>query len=87
MVYIFITNRFRRMFMRSFGEEIQKLEDSFFVGRKTELELFRNFILTEENNKRILNVCGTGGIGKSTLLDQFRRVSEQNGVPFFCVDS
>ncbi|WHY77213.1 hypothetical protein QNH20_24575 [Neobacillus sp. WH10] len=51
--------------MRSFGEEIQKLEDSFFVGRKTELELFRNFILTEENNKRILTFVVLKVLGKA----------------------
>lgn len=72
--------------MSSFGEEIRRLEESFFVGRKTELELFRNFVFNPESKARILNVSGTGGIGKSSLLDQFRRICDFEGVPFFLLD-
>lgn len=73
--------------MSSLGEEISRLEDSFFVGRKTELELFRNFVFNAECKERILNISGTGGIGKSSLLDQFQRICSQEGIPFFLLDS
>ena len=72
--------------MSSFGEEIRRLEESFFVGRKMELIIFRNFVYNKENKERILNISGTGGIGKSSLLDQFRRICDQEGIPFFLLD-
>ncbi|RAP73436.1 LuxR C-terminal-related transcriptional regulator [Paenibacillus montanisoli] len=72
--------------MRSFGEEIRRLEERFFVGRRTETELFRNFVFDAEGKARILNISGTGGIGKSSLLDQFRRICDQEGIPFFHMD-
>jgi DNA-binding CsgD family transcriptional regulator len=72
--------------MSSFGEEIRRLEESFFVGRKTELSIFRHFICDKDNKERILNISGTGGIGKSSLLDQFRRICVQEGIPFFLLD-
>ncbi|MGJ7921707.1 LuxR C-terminal-related transcriptional regulator [Neobacillus sp. LXY-4] len=72
--------------MSSFGEEIRRLEERFFVGRKTELSNFRNFLCNIENKERILNISGTGGIGKSFLLDQFRRICNSEGIPFFLLD-
>lgn len=73
--------------MGNFGEEIRQLEESFFVGRKTELDIFRDFVFNLESTARILNISGTGGIGKSSLLDQFQRICKQEGVPFFLLDS
>lgn len=72
--------------MSSFGEEIRRLEESFFVGRKMELEIFRNFLGNTEKKERILNISGTGGIGKSSLLDQFRRICDTEGIPFISLD-
>ncbi|CAH1227011.1 hypothetical protein PAECIP111891_06054 [Paenibacillus allorhizoplanae] len=74
--------------MGNFGEEIRQLEEDFFVGRKMELDLFRNLVRSESTS-HILNISGTGGIGKSSLLDQFQRICIHEGVPFFqmdCVD-
>lgn len=73
--------------LSSFGEEIRRLEESFFVGRKMELEQFRHFLGNPESKERILNVSGTGGIGKSSLLDQFRRICDLEEIPFFLLDS
>jgi len=72
--------------MNSYGEEIRRLEESFFVGREMELIIFRDFVFNLENKQRILNISGTGGIGKSYLLDQFRRICDKEGVPFFLLD-
>lgn len=72
--------------MSSFGEEIRRLEEMFFVGRNMELSIFRKLVCNIENKERILNVSGTGGIGKSSLLDQFRRICDLEGIPFFLLD-
>jgi DNA-binding CsgD family transcriptional regulator/GTPase SAR1 family protein len=72
--------------MFNLGEEISYLENNYFVGRKSELDLFRNFFLRSEHNKRILNVFGTGGVGKSTLIEQFKQISAQEEIPFVFLD-
>ncbi|KRE82404.1 hypothetical protein ASG89_14185 [Paenibacillus sp. Soil766] len=73
--------------MSSLGEEIKRLEESFFVGRMKELKLFKDFVLGAASHARILSISGTGGIGKSSLLDQFRRICGDEDVPFFLLDS
>ncbi|WP_127529235.1 LuxR family transcriptional regulator [Paenibacillus kobensis] len=75
--------------MSSFGDEIRQLEESYFVGRSMELEAFRNIVVNSDSTSTILNISGTGGIGKSSLLDQFQRICAREGVPFIqldCVD-
>lgn len=50
-----------------------------FVGRQEQISLFRsNLLLDPENSLRrfIFNVWGQGGVGKSTLLRQFRQIAE-----------
>lgn len=73
--------------MRSFGDEISQLEEHFFVGREEELAIFKSLISSDQPKERILNISGTGGIGKSSLLDQFRRICEEQGKSFFLLDS
>jgi tetratricopeptide (TPR) repeat protein/isopentenyldiphosphate isomerase len=45
-----------------------------FVGRKRESMIFDNMLHGESEN-RILNVTGIGGIGKSTLVEEFGRIA------------
>lgn len=50
-----------------------------FVGRHSELELFRAALESEEPPFCVLFLYGPGGIGKSALLDQFRDVAVSHG--------
>jgi DNA-binding CsgD family transcriptional regulator len=72
--------------MFNLGEEISNLENNYFVGRETELDLFRNFTSQSNDHKRILNVWGTGGVGKSTLIEQFKQICAQEEIPFVLLD-
>jgi len=57
-----------------------------FVGRRTELELFRSALVDEEPPFNLLFVHGPGGIGKTALLDQYARLSAEAGRPVLRLD-
>lgn len=48
---------------------IRQKRSSFFVGRSEECDLFETFLLKSEIC--LLNIYGVGGVGKSTLLEQY----------------
>ena len=50
-----------------------------FVGRENELEIFRTALLADEPPFVALHVNGPGGVGKSTLLEEFARVAREAG--------
>ncbi|WP_409343188.1 LuxR C-terminal-related transcriptional regulator [Paenibacillus sp. MBLB4367] len=63
---------------------IQQREDDFLVGREGQLERYLRFLNGEALcGKNVWNVYGTGGLGKSTLIDAFRRMSVQHGGALF----
>jgi len=66
---------------------IKQMESRFFVGREREKDLFIDFLTQEYPYNKILNVHGMGGIGKSFLLDEYRRLAELHHVPFLLLDS
>lgn len=71
----------------SIAEEIDRMEHQYLVGRDRELECFLACLADEASTWRILNVYGTGGVGKSYLLDEFRRLAEKAQVPYLYMDS
>lgn len=72
---------------RKWGERKQDLEKQLFVGRQAEQEFFRSYLLENRKEAPIINIYGTAGIGKSSLVSQYRNISEQYGVPFILLDS
>ncbi|WP_221482155.1 helix-turn-helix transcriptional regulator [Cohnella xylanilytica] len=67
---------------------IERREDDFLVGREGELERYRRYLDGEApNGRNVWCLYGTGGVGKSTLLDAFRRMSVQRGAAFLYMDS
>lgn len=67
---------------------IQQKENDFLVGRDRETDRYLRFLTGESlNGKNVWNVYGTGGVGKSTLLDTFRRMSIEHDCVFLYVDS
>jgi DNA-binding winged helix-turn-helix (wHTH) protein len=50
-----------------------------FVGRENEIEIFRSALLADEPPFVALHVNGPGGVGKTTLVEEFARVAEEAG--------
>ncbi|MFC0214997.1 LuxR C-terminal-related transcriptional regulator [Paenibacillus chartarius] len=66
---------------------LDEREDAYLVGRERERALFEQFLNGDSGLKRIWSLYGTGGVGKSTLLDAFRRQARRRGAAFFLLDS
>lgn len=68
---------------KSLQDILKQRQRSDFVGREGQLNLFRqNLELPLEDDRRrfLFNVWGQGGVGKSTLLRQFRKIAEDGKV-------
>ena len=66
---------------KSFQEILKQRQQKSFVGREEQINFFRsNLALSLESDQRrfILSVFGQGGVGKTTLLKQFRKIAEEN---------
>jgi DNA-binding CsgD family transcriptional regulator len=62
-------------------------DEAYFIGRKEHLNYFRR-LLESKQGKKLLNIYGTGGVGKSTLMDYFKKyASEQESVRFISLES
>ncbi len=71
----------------TFRTLLGQLADEDFAGRSFELSLFREKLKPESPSaERIVNVYGPGGIGKTSLLAQFRRIAENAGAAYASVD-
>ncbi|CAI6061408.1 helix-turn-helix transcriptional regulator [Cohnella sp. JJ-181] len=70
-----------------FVNEIDQIERHYLVGRQKETHFFCEQLAEKRHRGRILNIYGTGGVGKSYLLDEFRRIVHQAGARFLLLDS
>jgi tetratricopeptide (TPR) repeat protein len=57
-----------------------------FTGRQAEMNTFRRLLTADDPEYVILHVFGVGGIGKSSLLRQYRRIAQALGYPVAIVD-
>jgi len=71
----------------SLRNELDRLEERYFVGREQEISKFADFIRGDTADFRIINIYGTAGMGKSTLVDRFRRIASETGNVFILADS
>lgn len=70
----------------SLADRLNAARQRFFVGREAERSLFRDALVAPELPFNLLHIYGPGGIGKTTLLGEFRRVCAQNQVPIIYLD-
>ncbi|MEH2445146.1 MAG: tetratricopeptide repeat protein [Nostoc sp.] len=65
---------------KSLQDILKQRQQSGFVGREDQINQFRqNLGLPLEDDRRcfLFNVWGQGGVGKSTLLRQFRKIADE----------
>ena len=60
----------------SLAEHLKQARHARFVGREGELNLFTSTLRAEHLPFFVLHVFGPGGVGKTTLLQEFIRISE-----------
>jgi len=68
------------------GDYIRQMKQHSFVGRTEEIRLFKQF-LSYGLFEKILYLWGPGGIGKSTLLQEFSHCCKEEGIQFIQLDS
>ena len=59
------------------ADRLASARRSRFVGREAEIEIFRAALLADEPPFVVLHVTGAGGVGKTTLLQEFARVARR----------
>ncbi len=60
----------------SLAEHLRQARHARFVGREGELNLFSSAVRAEHLPFFVLHIFGPGGVGKTTLLQEFIRLSE-----------
>ncbi|MGI2908324.1 AAA family ATPase [Tolypothrix sp. VBCCA 56010] len=73
--------------MTSLLQRLSAERNRRFVGRGRELELFHHAIASPELPFHILHVFGPGGVGKTTLMQQFLRFCEQSKISTIYVEA
>lgn len=68
------------------GERLRAARHSRFVGRAAEKEIFHSALQAAELPFYVLYVYGPGGIGKTTLLQEYALIARQVGFPAFYLD-
>ena len=75
-----------RLVSRSAPHRIARIADRLasarrrrFVGRQAEIALFRSALLSDEPAFVALHVTGAGGVGKTTLLQEYAVVADEAG--------
>lgn len=69
------------------GDQLITLKEQLFIERPHELRRFEEALHGAPRSWHILNIYGPGGIGKSTLLDACRRISEGLDTPYLYFDA
>lgn len=72
---------------QTIGERLERWRADDFVGRAFELGVFEQYVTQlTSRQERIINVYGTGGMGKTQLLERFRRSAADHGACYLGID-
>lgn len=70
----------------SLADRLRQARSQQFIGRQTEIDLFRSAAQSNAPDFFILYVHGPGGVGKTTLLREFSHICGQINRPAFYLD-
>lgn len=68
-------------------EQFEELESRWLVGRRREVSDFLQLLQDSSRPQKIVNIYGTAGIGKSSLLDEFQRQAKTKRAFTLSIDS
>jgi len=68
------------------GDRLSEARQGQFVGRNAELDLYRSALAARRAQHAVLYVHGPGGVGKTSLLQQYERLALQAGRPVVWLD-
>lgn len=74
------------MLRSTFGHTLAEIDARLFVGRRSELDLFRSWLQTDAADIGLLYIWGPGGSGKSALLGAFSRLGKAEGRDVVLID-
>ena len=69
------------------GERLRQARQHWFLGRDSELELFRSALRAPEPPFTVLHVHGPGGVGKTALLRAFADEARTTGAATVTLDA
>jgi len=61
----------------NWDDVINNAEAEYFVGRKHELEAFRQQLNLKSPRFLVFYICGQAGVGKTTLLGRYREIAKE----------
>jgi hypothetical protein len=61
----------------SWKEKRDRASKNNFIGRANDLSAFRNSLTNSESDAIIFSISGQGGVGKTTLLQQFCQITKE----------
>jgi DNA-binding SARP family transcriptional activator len=68
------------------GARLASARRRSFVGRNDELSIFSAALAEAEPPFAVLHIYGPGGVGKSTLLSEYKRICAEASVPALLID-
>jgi hypothetical protein len=72
---------------RRLADILNSTRKQYFVGRESELQLFKSILEQEELSTYLLSIYGPGGQGKSTLVKAFTECCADIQIPFLVMDA
>jgi hypothetical protein len=72
---------------RRLADILNTTRKQYFVGRESELQLFKSILEQEELSTYLLSIYGPGGQGKSTLVKAFTETCSEINIPFLLMDA
>ncbi len=69
------------------SDRLREVSRRLFVGRSEQRKLFASLLADDNQDVALLHIYGPGGIGKTSLLYEYRHVCEAGSVPVLYLDT